>query len=182
MKGKRSLFRGRWWGRSAGLAGIVLCLALFAVNAEQALGAEPVWTLWERSHAVAREKDWLVIDPPGASACYMKQSYPDPGKMEISLVREGNLLVCGPFYPEEEGRARLTYRFRPGGEVHSLKRGEVSNCIVLPKDLLPGFKSGYTLGLTVVLTDREDKTLKQEFSLMGFTAAHRVLQSGVCKP
>jgi hypothetical protein len=180
MKRKRSSLLGpREKGAVILLTGGVLCLAVL-VSATQALGAEPVWSVWERSHAVARKKDWLVIDPPGASPCYMKQSYPDPEEMEISLVRGGSLLVCGPFYHQGKGRARLTFRFTPGGESKSLERGEVSNCIALPKDLLPGFKAGYTVGLTVVLPDQEGRTLEQEFSLMGFTAAYGMLQSEVC--
>lgn len=182
MKRERCSFLGpREKGTVILLTGGVLCLAVL-VSATQALGAEPVWTVWERSHAVALEKDWLVLDPPGDSACFMKQSYPDPDKMEISLVRGGDLLVCGPFYHQGEGRARLTYRFHPGGETSTIQRSEVSNCIALPRDLLPGFKAGYTIRLTVVLPDREGRTLEQEFSLMGFTAAYQVLQSGVCKP
>jgi len=165
-----------------GLALGLMVLTLSFASATGAAGQEPGWTEWERSYSVAGKKDWLVIDPPGESACYLKQSYPNPESMEISLIRGGKFLVCGPFYPKEQGRVELTYRFRPGGEPRTLERGEVSNCIALPKDLLPGFKSGYTISLKVVLPDREGRVLEQEFSLMGFTAAHKVLQSGVCSP
>ena len=158
----------------------LLFLTLFFVSATGAAAQDPAWTQWEHSHAIARKKDWLVISPPGDSACYMKQSYPDPEMMEISLIREGSFLVCGPFYQKGQGRAKLTYRFRPGGEAHTLVRKEVSNCISLPKDLLPGFKSGYTIHITVFLPDRGGGTLEQEFSLMGFTAAYKVLQSEAC--
>lgn len=165
-----------------GLALGLMVLTLIFTSATGAAAQEPGWTEWERSHSVAQKKDWLVIDPPGASVCYLKQSYPDPESMEISLIRGGKFLVCGPFYPKEQGRAELTYRFRPGGEARTLERGEVTNCIALSKDLLPGFKSGYAISLTVVLPDREGMVLEQEFSLMGFTAAHEVLQSGECQP
>jgi len=158
----------------------LMALTLTFAFATGAAAQEPGWTEWELSNSVARKKDWLVVDPPGESACYLKQSYPDPERMEISLIRGGKFLVCGPFYPREQGRAQLTYRFHPGGETRTLERGEVSNCIALPKDLLPGFKSGYTISLHVVLPDREGPVLEQEFSLMGFTAAYEVLQSGVC--
>lgn len=183
MKRKLALVRGvRRVRLTLGPAWGLLFLTLFFVSATGAAAQDPAWTEWERSHAIAKKKDWLVIAPPGDSACYMKQSYPDPERMEISLIREGSLLVCGPFYQKGQGRAKLTYRFRPGGEAHTLVRNEVSNCISLPKDLLPGFKSGHVVYLKVVLPDREEKFLEQEFSLMGFTAAHQVLQSGMCSP
>jgi hypothetical protein len=183
MLRKQGLVRGLIWERP--IPGLVLGLMVLTLSFASATGAaaqEPGWTEWERSHSVARQKDWLVIDPPGESACYLKQSYPGPERMEISLIRGGDLLVCGPFYPKEPGRAELTYRFHPGGESRTLRRGEITNCIALPKDLLPGFKSGYVISLQVVLLDREGTVREQEFSLMGFTAAYEVLQSGVCSP
>lgn len=183
MRRKQGLVRVRFGERPvSGLALGLMVLTLTFAFAAGAAAQEPGWTQWERSHSVARNKDWLVIDPPGESACYLKQSYPNPERMEISLIRGGKFLVCGPFYPKEQGRAELTYRFRPGGETRTLERVEVTNCIALPKDLLPGFKSGYTISLQVVLPDREGKVLEQEFSLMGFTASYEVLRSGACQP
>ena len=158
-RGKRVQKPSRSVKRPLGSAIGLLCLVFFCFAA-RAAEPGPVWTVWERSHAVATEKDWMVIDPPGASACYMKQSYPDPEKMEISLIRDGKLLVCGPFYHQGRGRARLTCRFRPGGEQRTLERSEVSNCISLPRDFLPGFKSKYTFHVRVVLPDRQDRTLE----------------------
>jgi len=178
-RGEREHKRGRAVKGPLESAIVLMCLAFFCFAA-RAAEPKPVWTVWERSHAVATEKDWMVIDPPGASACYMKQSYPDPEKMAVSLIRDGKLLVCGPFYHQGRGGARLTCRFRPGGKTRTLERSEVSNCIALPRDFLPGFKSKYTVHVRVVLPDRNNRTLDQEFSLMGFTAAHEALQSGVC--
>jgi len=181
MKRKLALVRGVIRERlTSGLAWGVLSLTLCFVSATGAAAQGPAWTEWERSHAIVKKKDWLVIDPPGDSACYMKQSYPDAEKMEISLIRGGNLLVCGPFYQQGQGRAKLTYRFSPGGKAQTLERSEVSNCISLPKDLLPGFKSGYTFHLEVDLPNQNGGSLEQEFSLMGFTAAHQALRS-VCQ-
>ena len=161
---------------------LLACLALWiALPARAEDSPPPVWTEWERAHSVTREKDWMVINPPGESACYMKQSYPDPERMEISLVRGGDLLVCGPFFQRQErSGAELTLRFHPGGEVLTVSQKEVSNCAVLPEGSLEGFKSGYSVSLKVVLPDREERVLEQKFSLMGFTAAHEALQSGAC--
>ena len=169
------------YGIGGGLLVIAALVALLCA-ATGAWGAErPSWTEWERSRAADGKRDWLVIDPSGDSSCYIKQSYRDPQKMELSLARGGQLLVCGPFYTESEGRARLRYKFRPGGKWISLERSEISNCIALPERLIPFFKERYTFYLRVVLPDGgEQRTLKQEFSLMGFTHAYRVLQSGTC--
>jgi hypothetical protein len=162
------------------LAPLVLGAVLFLASAAHGASG-PEWTDWESSRAVTGKRDWLVIDPSGESSCYIKQSYADPEKMEITLTRGGPLLVCGPFYPRGEGRAKLRYRVTPGGQWRSLERSEVSNCLVLPDALIPLFKQKYTFHLTVILPDgEEERTLEQKFSLMGFSYAYRVLQSERC--
>lgn len=160
----------------------VAALVAFLLVASGAWGADsPSWTDWERSRAVDGRRDWLVIDPSGESSCYIKQSYADPQKMEISVTRGGPLLVCGPFYTEGEGRAQLRYKVSPGGQWSRLELNEVSNCIVLPDRLIPLFKDRYTFHLRVVLPDGgEKRTLEQAFSLMGFSHAYSVLRSERC--
>ena len=163
-----------------GLLGILLLAAAMPGLVAAASAREPHWSQYERDSAIARKKDWLVVSPGGDAPCFLKQSYQGGQQMEMLYVRGGGPLVCGPFYREDPGRAEVSCSFARGEDSRSFSRTEVTNCIRLPQDLLPGFKSGISFRVEVRLPDREGKTLRQEFSLMGFTAAHSILMSDTC--
>ncbi len=151
---------------------LFVCFCFIPIDS-QALDFEPEWTRSELSQARARHDHWLVIDPPGGSSVYMQQSYADPDKMELTVILDGPILVCGPFYENIAGRAEVTYWFDDQKATQRLEQESVSNCITFPEDVLSFFMPAYFLGLRVELPDKGQKVLEQEFSLLGFAAAYR---------
>ncbi len=154
---------------------LFVCCCLIPI-ASRAQGFEPEWPQSELSQARARHNDWLVIDPPGGSSSYMKQSYVDPDKMELTVILDGPILVCGSFYKNMAGRAEVTYWFDDQKKIYGLQQENISNCITFSDDVLPFFMSAYFLGLRVELPDKGRKVLDQEFSLLGFAAAYRSMR------
>lgn len=160
------------------LLGVLFCLAL--AIAPRAWSQEPEWTDIELARAESRHQDWLFLKPSGEAPCYLKQSYADPDRMEISVIRQGPILICGPFYERIQGRAEVTYWFDDGGERHTRQESQVSNCITLPRELIPRFQAGYTFHVQVELPDRGETISEQVFSLMGFSAAFQEMRSADC--
>lgn len=154
---------------------LFVCCCLIPI-ASQAQNFEPEWTQSELSQARARHDDWLVIDPPGGSVSYIKQSYADPDKMELTVILDGPILVCGPFYENIAGRAEVIYWFDDQKATHRLQQESVSNCITFPEDVLSFFMPAYILGLRVELPHKGRKVLEQEFSLLGFAAAYQSMR------
>lgn len=141
------------------------------------------WTQWEKSHAIARMHEWLVICVPEKGGCYIKQSFKDPKKMEISMDSEQVPCIWGPFFKKP---VDVEFRLQADqGPVVRIKRSNVTNGIRLPQSILPALRRGFVLKVKIqVPEDKRDQLLtypKQKFNLRGFTAASELLNSSRCK-
>lgn len=137
------------------------------------------WSQWERENAVVQERDWLVIRQPGEGFCYVKQSYDnDLSKMEISVGQEGIPAIVTPFFRGIIGG--IAYQV-DDGPVYQVPASEIeqANLIHLAPDLIPEMKAGQQLFVRVHPVGEEPRT--QAFSLLGFTAALKVLDREDCQ-
>ena len=149
----------------------------FASGSSGAVAAD--WSQWELDHALAREGDWLVVQNPGNSACFIKQSYDsDPSLMELILGRSGIPALVTPFFQGISSDVVYQVDDRPPGVI---RRSDVTSpsSIELPRDIVPDLRAGFTLTVSVTPTGRPQ--LVQQFSLLGFTAASRWLERDVCQ-
>lgn len=140
------------------------------------------WTPWEREHAVAQHKDWLVIKEPGRRYCYLKQSYDDPRKMELSLNEQGQPVLWGGF-AETPVDLDITCQVDTN-QSYTLTVREVTNGLVLPSGLVEEMRRGFVLSVTVAPRnpERELQTVsEQAFSLEGVMDASNELTTSVCQ-
>lgn len=158
------------------LTTIIICLG-FLIS--PGLAEKINWTQWEKDNALAQIKDWLVIDPPGNSICYMKQSYQSSQKMEMALNRDGSPYICGNFFLQKQGPVQVSYRFDQG-KIISFKKDNVSNCIKFPKKIIPQLKRKFKFKVYVKTLEGETKKFEQTFSLKGFMKSYRLLNSEQC--
>jgi hypothetical protein len=145
-------------------------------------GAEEEWSQWEMQHAVAQVQDWLVIKVPGRERCYMKQSYPGPHRMELTMDSDRIPRIWGPFHLQPDDVV-LRYSLDEG-EQHTLHRRGVTNTISLPESIVPDLMSGLRLQVQVEEGGQEsgsETIAEQTFSLRGFTAACELLESEQCR-
>ena len=137
------------------------------------------WTKWELENALSRERDWLVIRQPGEGTCYIKQSYnQDSTKMEMMVGVSGTPAIITPFFRGISGGIEYWVDDREP-RVITASQIEHTAAIELPRDLVPALRAGTRLFVQV--TPRGEGTRTQAFSLLGFTAAMRWLESDQCK-
>ena len=140
------------------------------------------WTPWERDHAVAQHEDWLVLKEPGRRYCYLKQSYDDPRKMELSINEQGQPVLWGGF-AETPVDLDITCQVDTN-QSYSFTVREVTNALVLPQGLVDEMRRGFVLTVTVSPRDpeRELQTVtEQAFSLEGLMDASDELESETCQ-
>ncbi len=162
---------------------LLACLGLIATGgagmADQA--QEPGWSNWDQEHAVAREEDWLVIKDPAQGLCYIKQGYLGQRMMDLELDEHGALCLWGPFSPVAVD-VQVQYQIDHRGQERFIAR-QVSNGLRLPDDLIQEMQKGYVLTVKVESLDPEQElgtVPEQEFSLLGFLAATKVLDTQKC--
>lgn len=137
------------------------------------------WTKWELENALSKERDWLVIEQPGEGTCYIKQSYNrDSTKMEMMVGDSGVPAIITPFFRGISGDIEYWVDDQEP-RVITASQIEHTAAIELPRDLVPALRAGTRLFVQV--TPRGEGTRTQAFSLLGFTAAMRWLESDQCK-
>ena len=136
------------------------------------------WSNWERDHAVSQHKAFLVIKQPGEGFCYVKQSYDnDSNKMELSFKGASPTIVT-PAYRGIDGDVRY---WIDGGAKYTVPSSDISgaNSFELPANVVDQMKAGRILHVRVKPSGQPIRT--QNFSLLGFTAATRVLSGQECQ-
>ena len=133
-------------------------------------------TRWERNNIISRHKAFVVIKPD-KGACYVKQSNAgDPNKMELTF--DGTAPII--FSPSERGIAGNVRYWVDNGPKRTVPASKIRelNTVVLAADAVGRMKAGRTLYVHVTPAGKSPRT--QKFSLMGFTAATRVLAGPKC--
>ncbi len=156
------------------------CIGLLFLVLAAPLAAQQ-WSDWEQDHAVAEHKDWLVIKEPGRSGCYLKQSYDDPHKMELSINEQGQPMLWGAFALEP---VDLTVTCQVDtNPTRTITATNVTNGCILPQPLVEEMLRGFVLSVTVEPRnpDRSLQTVREQaFSLEGLMDASEALDSGMC--
>ncbi len=135
------------------------------------------WSEWEIKNSVAREGDFLVIRQPGEGFCYVKQSYyAHPGKMELSMKADNKPFIPLPFFRGLDGD--VTY-WVDDRSIRIIRENKARNPLMLAEEVVPELKTGATL--TVRVKPVGQPTREQRFSLRGFTAATRWLDTPECQ-
>jgi hypothetical protein len=157
--------------------GISICTAILLL-AFLAEAVPPVWTDWERSNAVAKEGEWLVIRQPDGGFCYIKQGYDGySDKMELSMKRDGVPYLITPFFQGIQGD--VSY-WVDDGPVRIVREAQASALgIKLSPKVVPELRRGRKLFVRVKPAGR--LTIEQTFDLRGFTAASKWLGSPTCR-
>ena len=136
------------------------------------------WSQWERDNAVSQHKAFLVIKQPGEGFCYVKQSYDnDKNKMELAF-RGRNPAILMPFLRGIDGDVQYWVDAIPPRIVADSEISE-AGYFELAADVVGSMKAG--LNLYVRVKPVGQPVIKQEFSLLGFTAAAKMLTSDECK-
>ena len=137
------------------------------------------WSDWERAHAVARHRDFLVIRDPEDGGCYLKQSYHgQTNRMELLMAGDGVPVLTTPFYGGIDDD--LIYAIDKGPEKRIRSGGvSIGKSLALPKAVLPELRAGWVLKVKVKPVGQP--WLEQRFSLKGFTAASRRLHAKPCR-
>lgn len=137
------------------------------------------WTKWELENALSQERDWLVVQQTDDGTCYLKQSYNrDSTKMELMVGDSGVPAIITPFFRGISGGIEYWVDDREP-RVIPASQIEHTAAIKLPRDLVSALKAGTRLFVKV--TPRGEGTRTQVFSLLGFTAGMKWLESDRCK-
>jgi hypothetical protein len=151
-------------------------MILCSLAATEALAQS--WSQWERDNAVSQHKAFLVIKQPGEGFCYVKQSYDDDkNKMELAF-RGRNPAILMPFLRGIDGDAQYWVDGKP---LRSVASSEISEAgyFELATEVVSSMKAGLILYVRVKPVGQPVTT--QEFSLLGFTAAAKMLTSDECQ-
>ena len=159
------------------ILGVSVCAAMLLL-ASLAEAASPRWTDWERSNAIAKEGQWLVIRQPDEGFCYIIQGYDGySDKMNLSMKNDGVPYLTTPFFRGIQGD--VSY-WVDDGQVRIVREAQASALgIKLSPEVVPKLRRGNRLTVRVKPVGRS--TIEQTFDLRGFTAASKWLGSSTCR-
>lgn len=151
-------------------------LAVVAVSGVTKALAES-GTSRERNHVINQHKAFKVVKQPGKGLCYAKSAGDDTGKLELSF--DGTFPVIVALF--DRGIEGDMQYWVDNGPKHTVPASKTkgANTFVLAADVVGPMKAGRALYVHITPVGSSPRT--QKFSLMGFTAATRVLASSECR-
>jgi len=156
------------------LALLVGCTCAVSVHART---ATPQWTEREREKAVSSEGDFLVVKYD--SGCTVKQSYADPGMMELAYSA-GEMHILSPFYKGVETDVEYWVDDKKKRSFSKETVNRTNDFPRLSDAVIESMTNGGTLYVKVNPVDAQPRI--QEFNLRGLSDAIQVVEGEECAP
>ncbi|HET8700700.1 MAG TPA: hypothetical protein VFL97_03430, partial [Nitrococcus sp.] len=156
---------------------IITTFAIIAAASGMTKALAESGTGGERDAVISQYKAFEVVKRPGQDSCYVKSYGGNGSKMAISY--DGTFpIIVSRFDRGIEGD--LQY-WVDNGAKHTIPASKTKGAKVfaLPTEMVSRMKAGHILYVRVKPAGEASRT--QKFSLMGFTAATRVLADSKCR-